>query len=395
MATFKTFVFALAWVIPTSAFAEPSGAEEACGHWRVSMIRRIILASVMSIGLAWPFGATASDSARVFEGTVGAAPIVMSLDISEDSADGSYFYSGKWFDIDLSGDVKKGVLQLESRATGDKLILKPSGAGYVGTLTTSKRKTVPVELRAIGTEAAKDSSSDSEKLNLYEKTRVRGLALKPERTETVAGKTIRWYVEPASGVRLFRLESGYPTTSMDSMNKSMAQIQWREVSDYFACLGADGRAGSEIKMQAGQPNFSDAHVSFALNSNWNCAGAAHPDFGITGHVFDARTGKELSLDDLLKFGKSPAPEQNSDPWYDYRSKTFAPALVSLLKRLYPKEMKKPRQEDACDYTDPQVWSFPTFYLTAKGLYVGAGFPRFARVCDNPEWSVIPFSELHK
>jgi hypothetical protein len=78
-------------------------------------------------------------------------------------------------------------------------------------------------------------------------------------------------------------------------------------------------------------------VSFALTNSWDCAGAAHPDFGSEGHSFDAGTGKELSLDDLLKFGRGPTPQKDSDAWLEYRSKAFAPALVALLKRFHPKD----------------------------------------------------------
>jgi hypothetical protein len=357
------------------------------------MSRNLALAFLTPIIAAGSFAALAKDAeptARVFEGTVGAAPVVMSLDVSGDSADGNYFYRGKWFDIDLSGDVQKGVLHLESRATGDKLVLKPSGGGYAGTLTTAKHKTVPVKLRAVGVQAGDNAPSDE--LNLYEQIRVSGLALKPEKTETIAGKTIRWHVEPASGISLFRLESGYPAPVMEAINKSLAQIQWQEASAFFGCLGSEGGPGMEIKM-GGRPFFSEARASFVLNENWDCAGAAHPDFGLEGHVFDAHTGKELSLDELLKFGKGPVPKKDSDPWYDYRSKTFAPAVVAILKRLYPKQMKKPMEDDGCDYTDPEVWSFPSYHLTEKGLYLGAGFARVARSCDNPEWSVIPYSKL--
>lgn len=360
------------------------------------MIRKVALAFLTPIVAACAFVAHAKDAeptARVYEGTVGAAPVVMSLDVSSDSADGNYYYRGKWFDIDLGGDVKKGVLHLESRNTGDKLVLEPNGAGYSGTLTTAKRKTAPVELRLVGADAANNAPSDSEELNLYEKIRVAGLSLKPENAETISGKTIRWFVEPSSGTKLFRLESGYSAPAIEKMNKKLAQIQWREVSSYFGCLGGDGRAGMDIKMERGQPYFSDSHVSLALNENWDCAGAAHPDFGISGHVFDAHSGKELALDELLKFGKGPAPKESTDPWYDYRSKTFAPALVAIFKRLYPKEMKKPTQEEGCDYTDAEVWDFPSYYMTAKGLYVGAEFARAARICDNPKWSVVPYSEM--
>jgi hypothetical protein len=339
----------------------------------------------------------AGSTTQVYEGAVGTAPIVMALErfSGDDAVSGHYFYRGKWFDIDLDGESKKGVVKLESRATGDKVSLKPDGAGFAGSLTTAKGKTLPVALHAVGPESAGAVPAEaSEGFDLYEKLRIAGLALKPDKVETIAGRSIRWHVEPKSGLRLFRIESGYSAPAMDAMNKTLTRIQWREISDYFGCLSSEGGPGDEDS-KSNTPYLSDTYVSFAWSSSWDCAGAAHPDFGTEGHSFDARSGREIALDDLLKFGKGPTSKPDSDAWLDYRSKTFAPALVALLKRFHPKQMATQKRDDDCNYADPEVWSFPAWYLTAKGLYVGASFPRVARVCDNPEWSTIPFSALNE
>lgn len=344
-----------------------------------------------------PIGASAKDeapSAKVYEGAVGPSPIVMSLERSGDSVSGSYFYRARRFDIELNGETKKGIVQLESFVTGDKLALKPEGAGYGGTLTTAKGKTLPVQLRAIGPEAAGDAPADAgEGLGLYEKMRLSGLTLKPQNTETSAGRNLRWYVEPTSGARLFRIESGYARPVLEKINKALARIQWANVSEYFGCPSATGGSGLEHST-VGKPYLSDAYVSFSIEDSWSCAGAAHPDFGMEGHSFDARSGDEIELDDVLKFGKGPVPKKDSDAWLDYRSKTFAPGVVALLKRFHPKEMKAPKGDDDCNYADAEVWSFPPWRLTEKGLYAGASFARAMRVCDNPEWSVIPYSALN-
>jgi len=329
--------------------------------------------------------------AKVYEGSVGSTPIVMSLDRSDDSVSGNYFYRSKRLDINLFGDVKKDVLQLESNVTHDKITLKPEGSGYAGSLTTEKGKTFPVQLHLIGPDAAKDLPPDlPEGTDLYGKMRFSGLALKPQKEETIGERGIRWYVEPSSGVRLFRVETGYPAPVMETINKSLTRLQWDKASSYYGCPGEGGSGYQESNVK---PYLSDAHVSLSIGEAWDCAGAAHPDEGIDGHTYDARTGKELELDDVLKFGKAPVPKKDSDAWYDYRSKTFAPALVALLKKLHPKEMVASHKEDDCNYKDTEVWSFPTWYFTDKGLYVGASFPRVARVCDNPEWAIIPYSSL--
>lgn len=360
------------------------------------MLRTIAsICALLAAAALFCSSALAKDSeptARIYEGVVGATPIVMSLERSDGSVSGNYFYRARRFDIDLYGDEKNGVLQFESHNTGDKFSLKPDGAGFTGSLTTAKGKTLPVHLKAIGAEATAAIPADAgDDLGLYERLRLSGLTLKPQNAETVAGRAIRWYVEPVSGARLFRLESGYEPPVMEAINKALTRIQWSSVSEYFGCPGSEGGPGIESS-EVSKPYLSEAYVSFAINESWSCAGAAHPDFGMEGHSFDARTGKEIQLDEVLKFGKGPVPQKNSDAWYDYRGKTFAPSVVALLKRAHPRQMARPRG-DGCDYSDAEVWDFPSWRFTEKGLYVGASFARAARVCDNPEWSVIPYAAL--
>lgn len=333
----------------------------------------------------------AAPAAKVYDGSVGSSPIVMSLERTDDSLNGNYFYRSKRFDIYLVGDAKKGALLLNSPITDDKISLKPDGSGYAGSLTTAKGKTFPVRLRPVGPDAARAAPVEApDDLDLYERIRLAGLTLKPEKTETYAGKTIRWHVESMSGNRMFRVESGYAAPVMETINKSLSKIQWANVSNYFGCAGAEGGSGVDAS-DVENPFLSDAYVSFGINESWSCAGAAHPDFGMEAHTFDARSGKELTLDDFLKFGKGPVPSEDSPGRSDYLSKTFAPGLVALLKRFHPKEMTP--KKDECDYSDPEVWNYPAWRLTEKGLYVGASFPRAARVCDNPKWSTIPYSAL--
>jgi hypothetical protein len=50
-------------------------------------------------------------------------------------------------------------------------------------------------------------------LSLYERERLAGLTLTPQGSETIDGKTIRWYWNGLTGIRLFRLESGYPAAA--------------------------------------------------------------------------------------------------------------------------------------------------------------------------------------
>ena len=85
----------------------------------------------------------------------------------------------------------------------------------------------------------------------------------------------------------------------------------------------------------------------------------------------------------------PGDEWNA-AWADYRGEVFAPWVVRQLARRYPAEMAAPRDEDSCDYRDPEVWKFPAWYVTPKGIHLAASFARVARACDDPDWAVLPW-----
>ena len=330
----------------------------------------------------------------LYEGTAGTAPIVVELDTDSDVPTGRYFYSRTRFDIDLSGERQGEGVTLESRLTEDKLVLKRNGHGLFGTLTTGKGRTLPVSLRPAAPPAPPAGAPAD--LDGYARMQLAGLSFLPGSAERISSRTIRWYNEPISKTRLFRLESGYAPEALRTINAALARTQWEHVQNWFGCPGFDGGAGMDTD-EASTPYLDDRFVSYKWDSGWSCAGAAHPDFGTTGITYDARTGAGLKLEDLLRFGTTAPPAEQSDGWYSYRGDRFAPGLVALLKRYHPTEMAdigQNAEDDECNYADPDVWDFPAWYLTAKGLYVGAYFARVQRACDAPDWSVLPWKALN-
>jgi hypothetical protein len=352
------------------------------------MLRRLLLSVVASFIAVTV--AHAAD-AKLFEGEVGGLPIVLKVEVDGQSAFGAYFYRRTLFDIILNGEVRGGAVQLEAPFTEDKLKLVPKGDGYTGQLTTARGKTLPVSLRPVRP-AVRSEFGD---LDGYERLRLAALTLRAGRTETIGQGSIRWFVEPSSGVSLFRLVSGYGASATATINRALAQAHWKRVADYFGCPAFGGGPGSEISKPE-DVYLSNRFISFGWPASWSCAGAAHPDFGLEGHSFDAVSGRELALDEVLHFGSAAPPKPDTDAWYEYRSGTFAPGVVALMKRLHPKEVLNPSggaDEEDCDYSDPGVWDFPAWHVTEKGLYLGATFARVVRVCDNPDWSYIPLSAL--
>jgi hypothetical protein len=334
------------------------------------------------------------EGGRSFSGTVGTSRIVLTLedDGAGEDAWGSYFYLSSRLNIDLQGTRRNGTLALDARATEDHLELRAEGDRLVGTLTTAAKRHFPVRLARVTAAAGVPADAPAD-LSLHERLQIAGLTLEPGAVEQVDGKPIRWFRERKTGMRLFRLQGGYSAPAMAAMNAALAQNHWREVSRGLGCTDIGGTPGVEGDV-SGRPWLGSAYVSYSWQANWSCAGAAHPDFGSRGYSFDARTGRALTLDAVLPIGPAPVPPENSDSWYSYRSKRFAPAVVALLRRAHPAEMKPvdPEGED-CNYADPDVWSFPAWRLTPQGLWLGASFARVMRACDDPEWSVLPWSAL--
>ena len=351
-----------------------------------------ILFAAAFLTLMFPARASAATEA-VYQCVVGEARIVIALTEDEGEIFGHYFYRASRLDIDLSGKSAGETITVQSRTTGDQLLLKRRGANLIGVLTTAKARRLSISLHPAGVPG--DLPADlPPTLSAYERWHLAGLRLARQQAETLNGRTIRWYREPLSGIRLFRLEAGYGAPAMAAINRELARNQWQTVSDWFACTGSDGRPGTEIA-EANRPWLGADHMSYAWTASWSCAGTAHPDFGTMGHSYDMRTGRELRLDELLRFGTAPIPAEDSDGWYAYRSNVFAPGVVALLKRHHPEEMAPPGDgaDDECNYAEPDVWNFPAWVLSDKGLWLGASFPRVQRACDAPEWAIIPWSAL--
>ncbi len=328
--------------------------------------------------------------AQLYEGKAGTTPVVLELDESDGPPSGRYFYRSTRLDIAFEGERDADGLTLRARLTGDNLVLKRAGSGWAGTLTTAKGKTLPVALApATPPPAPAGATSD---LGGYDRLQLAGLRLEAGPTERIGARTLRWYTERLSGTRLFRIEAGYAAPALHRINAALAATQWQHVRNWFGCPGYDGGAGIDSD-EAGPVYLGDSFVSYAWRTSWGCAGAAHPDFGVEGVIYDARTGTGIELDDLLRFGETPPPPERSKAWYAYRGGTFAEGLVALLKRTHPKDMAASKA-DGCDYGEPGVWSFPSTYLTADGLFVAAYFARVDRACDAPEWAVIPWKALN-
>lgn len=342
--------------------------------------------------------------AQVWEGTLGKAAVVVKLDPAADDPSGQYFYRKHRHTIGLPGvRGEDGSLRLEEQIyvpgeagrsswtfktiDGDALIGEWAGKG----------KRLPIRLRRVA--LARLPTTDDPALaelranDPYRFLLLHGMTLKAGKLETVGDYRLQWWREPRSNVELFRVLSGYPEAQLPAINLALARKHWNEVEAFLDCTA------SELSDYASVTTLRylgrDA-LSVSVLTDYYCGGA-HPDFGDGPLNLDPRNGRELALEDVLWLGKGTPPlygDGNNQMWFDYRTQVFAPWVVEQMRKRYPEDVAG-RSEDDCSYDMSEFWDFPTWYITAKGVYLGAIFPRVGRMCDNPEWSVLPWSLVDK
>ncbi len=359
--------------------------------------------------------AHAEEGRRVFTGTLGKMPIVVELNTTQqDEVTGRYFYEKYHRDLELSGSLQDSTLNLvegNNRYGDDKplptLKLEETANGWRGEWQSPQGKKLPVKLAE-----AKLPAPTSATLPFiaalpngepYEYLRLQGLKLKPVKKENFMGYDLQWWTEPETKISLFSVESGLSKDDQQRVNQQLLGRLWNEVISYHSCQ-LQGGENVEFMQQAEPKMISPAVVSLNISTSYYCGGA-HPDFGDSPLNIDVKTGHPLSLEDVLwvgegkpllhaerdSLGDKPLSEAESDARYRYVSKELVPWVIKQFTALYPTEMKKPAQDDDCDFTDESIWGTSPWYFTDKGLYLGAYFARVQRSCDRPDWSILPYS----
>lgn len=359
--------------------------------------------------------AHAEEGRRVFTGTLGKMPIVLELNTTQqDEVTGRYFYEKYHRDLELSGSLQDSTLDLvegNNRYGDDKplptLRLEETANGWQGEWQSPQGKKLPVKLAE-----AKLPAPTSATLPFvaalpndepYEYLRLQGLKLKPAKKENFMGYDLQWWTEPETKISLFSVESGLSKDDQQRVNQQLLGRLWNEVISYHSCQLRGGE-NVEFMQQAEPKMISPAVVSLNISTSYYCGGA-HPDFGDSPLNIDVKTGHPLSLEDVLwvgegkpllhaerdSLGDKPLSEAESDARYRYVSKELVPWVIEQFTALYPTEMKKPAQDDDCDFTDESIWGTTPWYFTDKGLYLGAYFARVQRSCDRPDWSILPYS----
>ncbi|MCW3480293.1 hypothetical protein OL229_12125 [Neisseriaceae bacterium JH1-16] len=359
------------------------------------------LAAIGCIALLSP----AQAAPQLLQGQIGSAAVVMELNVGKDGkAQGRYFYRKYHRDIALDGARNPdGSVALGENLGYDEsrtdLVLRPDGkGGWKGQWQGKKGAAQPISLGPLApaTLPASDVASLAKlrQQQPYEFARLTDLTLRQAREQHFGRYTLRWWQEPVSKVSFFRVVDGYPAPVQERVNRVLESRQWEEVNGYFACaLGGAHRGGFDYEQTVTPRLLTDRVLSASVFTSYDCGGA-HPDFGDSPINLDVQNGRDLQLEDVLWLGQGkPNIPRDADGYpqnYDYQNKVLGPWLSKTLQQLYPKQMAPQDKDDGCDYRDSGLWALPSWYLLPRGLYVGPSFPRVARACEYPEWSVLPW-----
>lgn len=391
-------------------------------------IRRVVISALLaSLALSCLANDAVEQPRAVYIGTLGKQAIVLELTPGDDAESaGRYFYVRHHLDLVLEGNsasanhlsLSEGI---DEEAANPHIDLnRQADGGWRGSWRNAKGKTLAIALQPAALPApALDTTPYLKQLytrDPYEYLRLSGLKLQAGRQQSFMGHTLRWWVQPDTGVSLFEILDGYPEGRRQAINKVLTDRLWSEVSSYYSCMATANQPGDGDFEQTVTPRLlTPSLVSISVFTNYDCGGP-HPDFGDDPINLDAHDAQPLTLEDILWLGKgkplhyvdgstqdgeaasagSSSVPADFDAFSAYRRNEFAPWLVQQLTTEYPAQMRGEGGDEECAYGDPSVWESVSWHLTPSGIFFGPSYPRAARVCEaNDVWSVLPWAAIRR
>ena len=229
------------------------------------------------------------------------------------------------------------------------------------------------------------------KTDAFNFARTSFIKLRRDSTTNMKSKMFVWFSETHCNMSLFRLGNGFSKQTLEIINPKLDSIHFIEIINQLTCSSYENSSsGSNISYTTDISHLNENLLGFSILSYYDCGGA-HPDGGSQGYLLDLHSGKRYSLDEILAFHSSVTVEneKNFNQFSTYREKYLAPQLLKLETSAH--HFTKPKTEDDCDYTDPDVWQFPSWSYTEKGIEFTPIFARVMRACEEP--FLVPFSAL--
>ncbi len=231
----------------------------------------------------------------------------------------------------------------------------------------------------------------------YTKYREDHLTFKRSKIEKSADeKQIVWMQEVHSDVEYPRVE--FDTNKYQKLNQRLEEEHKNFALNHLTCTSSHNY-GSGMETTSIEVEFlSDDFISISSLESYYCGGA-HPDFSSYGSLIELKSGTRYEIDEILAFDVIPPKYIWGDSgeafsaYAKYRNEHFAPKIKKLVFESQGWDPNEKVDPDDCDYTDEELWDFPSWYATEKGLAITPIFARAMRCCEEP--FVIPYHLLEK
>jgi len=337
------------------------------------------------------------------QGTIGKYPVVMNISTDDDgTCNAKYFYTSALHDIYLEGKATNTTFSFSAetydasgKSTGTERFSLTEGAkhNFTGTWKSGKGKVLPVALHPAVAGAAKNpflKYSAVHEADDYDLLRSAEMKIIKDSTGKRGPYTLSYIHIAHSQVGIMQFTTGPDMPALNKINDMLMEKFITYTMQDFSC---------EVDNYYFTGPFIRSNVfSTDIFTSYYCNGTAHPDFGDDAVNINLRTGKEMKLGDVLYISDVAEPDEKKeyDAWSNYRKKVLAPKIMDLLRALHPAEMKTAQEDDtSCNYNTPDVWEFAPWFFTDTGLYISPDFPHVAGPCRNPDWSLIPYTEMKK
>lgn len=348
--------------------------------------------AIILLILSSSFGQSFSQT-NSFSGTIGKYPVYIQFTLEGNAVKGSYFYKSKLVDISLSGNYKAGLITLMSKDIYGETAENPEVFKFKwpnkvpeGTWT-HLGKSLPLKLATLTPKETNGPKCSNPyfKKEVYAasdliKVKVGLFKLKQDGPViTVNGVKIRPFSEVLTGISLFRIDSGLVAEKQKDANLYLEYLQLSKFLSSLECASYSA-SGSDYNFNVSDITISNDLMCFSVFATFYCGGA-HPDESNYGINYNLNTHQKIEASDYLKPGKE---------------KEFDERILAYLTKEHPGYFKgdMPDDEMQCEYNNPELWTSDcNFVFTAFGIRLLPSFPHYKAPCLDPEWAVIPYSEL--
>ena len=339
--------------------------------------------TLLTILLAMAFSTTClAEGHVVLKGRMGGSVIVMLLYCDSGRCSGTYFSTPGLKDNEFEGSRNKGSYELQvlepapdgnGRDTAATFFLTAGKGGkWTGRCIWSNKQASTVNLQQL---------PDSRQGSYSTQRRAQMKPVKQE-TETAGQLTYTWYTIDQTPVRYLHMDKGLATGAQEKINSTLKEMARQCAEEYFSCTFS--YTNTDYAYSIDHVFINTSVVSVAVSGSYYCGNASIEDW-YAGYNFNARTGAQLTLQDVIYLGPQAAYNDS------YRPDKYTDQLTALLAGRYPAQMPPEQDDKRCNYASPEVWQCASWYFTPTGIFIRPWFRHFNMECTEETWSELPYA----